>query len=343
MPRSIEALVEEQVRRWQLSRQKPEVVERRPVVTVTGADGAQGDELAQQLAKDLGFDHFDREMIHRIAESAQLSERVVASVDGTKRELLTDWLAALASSRVYLSPTQYRYHLARVIGAIAQQGGAVILGRGAHLLLGRGEALRVLAVAPLEDRVRSVMHSHELPEREARQRIVEVDADRRAFILTHFHAEFADPAAFDLVVNTAALGLDGSSAAIPVCARGLARRLEPVPSAGGRQRPGATHVVDPRQEQQDHQEGERCRDHDDGQPRAVAHVHEVEDHERGLRRGDAERHHQVERAEVEARHDDAERRQDREQHEDRQVHLPGHDVARDRGLGELHGQCFPIR
>ena len=96
MPRSIEALVEEQVRRWQLSRQKPEVVERRPVVTVTGADGAQGDELAQQLAKDLGFDHFDREIIHRIAESAQLSERVVASVDGTKRELLTDWLAALA-------------------------------------------------------------------------------------------------------------------------------------------------------------------------------------------------------------------------------------------------------
>jgi cytidylate kinase len=213
MPRSIEALVEEQVRRWQLSRRKPEVVERRPVVTVTGPDGAHGDELAQQLAKDLGFDHFDREIIHRIAESAQLSERVVASVDGTKRELLTDWLAALAS-RVYLSPTQYRYHLARVIGAIAQQGGAVILGRGAHLLLGRGEALRVLAVAPLEDRVRNVMHSHDLPEREARQRIVEVDADRRAFILTHFHAELADPAAFDLVVNTAALGLDGSIAAI---------------------------------------------------------------------------------------------------------------------------------
>ncbi len=183
------------------------------MLTVTGQHGARGDELSERLASDLGFDHFDREIIHRIAESAHLSERLVASVDGRKRELLSDWLAALAG-RIYLSPTAYRYHLARVIGAIAQQGGAVVLGRGAHLLLGRGEALRVLAVAPLEDRVRSVMEGEGLPERDARQRIEEVDADRRAFILMHYHSEFADAAAFDLVVNTAALGLEGSIAAV---------------------------------------------------------------------------------------------------------------------------------
>ena len=183
------------------------------MITVTGQHGARGDELALLLAKDLGFDHFDREIIHRIAESAHLSEQVVASIDGKKREVLTDWLAALAN-RTYMSPTAYRYHLARVIGAIAQQGGAVILGRGAHLLLGRGEALRVLAVAPLEDRLRSVIEGEGHSEREARQRIEDVDADRRAFILMHYHSEFADSTAFDLVVNTAALGLDGSIAAI---------------------------------------------------------------------------------------------------------------------------------
>jgi cytidylate kinase len=213
MSRSIDALVDEQVRRWQLLRQKHESVEARPVVTVTGQHGARGDELSRQLASELGFDQFDREIIHRIAESAHLSERVVASVDGKKRELLTDWLAALAS-RNYLSPAEYRYHLAHVIGAIAQQGGAVILGRGAHLLLGPGEALRVLAVAPLEDRVRTVMESEGLSERDARRRIVEVEADRQAFILMHYHSEFAEPTAFDLVVNTATLGLDGASAAI---------------------------------------------------------------------------------------------------------------------------------
>jgi cytidylate kinase len=212
MSRSIESLVDEQVRRWELMQQKPRGVEIRPVITVTGQHGAQGDELGRQLASELGFDYFDREIIHRIAESAHLTEQVVASIDGKKRELLTDWLAAFASQN-YLSLAEYRYHLARVIGAIAQQGGAVILGRGAHLLL-REQALRVLAVAPLEDRVRTVMEHEGLSEHDARRRIVEVESDRHAFILMHYHTEFADPTVFDLVVNTAALGLDGASATI---------------------------------------------------------------------------------------------------------------------------------
>jgi cytidylate kinase len=212
MSRSIEAIVDEQVRRWELLRRKPKGVKARPVITVTGQHGAHGDELARRLASELGFDHFDREIIHRVAESAHLSERVVAAMDMKKRELLTDWLAAVAS-RNYLSPAEYRYHLAHVIGAIAYQGGAVILGRGAHLLL-RREALRVLAVAPLEDRVRSVMQSEGLTERDARRRIEEVESDRHAFIRTHYHAEFADPTAYDVVLNTAALGLDGATAVV---------------------------------------------------------------------------------------------------------------------------------
>ena len=213
MVRSIDALVEEQVRRWQLLRQQPrEEVEIRPVVTVTGQHGARGDELSRQLASELGFDHFDREIIHRVAESAQLSESVVAALDGKKRALFTDWLSAVAS-RNYFGPTEYRYHLAHVIGAIAHQGGAVIVGRGAHLLLGDA-ALRVLAVAPLEDRVRTVREAEGLSERDARRRIVEVEANRHAFILMHYRVEFTDPTAFDLVVNTPALGLDGSTAVV---------------------------------------------------------------------------------------------------------------------------------
>jgi len=211
MSRSIEALVDEQVRRWQLLREKPKAAEARPVITVTGQHGARGDELSRQLASELGLDHFDREIIHRVAESAQLSERVVASMDMKKRELLADWLAGFAS-RNYLSPAEYRYHLAHVIGAIAHQGGAVIVGRGAHLLLGDA-ALRVLAVAPFEDRVRTVMEAEGLSERDARRRIAEVESDRHGFILMHYHAEFTDPTAYDLVVNTAALGLDGATAA----------------------------------------------------------------------------------------------------------------------------------
>jgi cytidylate kinase len=213
MTRSIEAMVDEQARRWQLVRHERRGEPRRPVVTVSRQHGAGGGELARKLAGELGLDLFDREILQRIAESAHLSERVVASLDDRDKELLTDWLAAI-SSRSYLSPVQYRYHLSRVVGAVAHQGGAVILGRGAHLILGPGEALRVLVTAPFETRVRAVAAREGLGEKEARERIASVEADRRAFLMKHFHADLADPTAFDVVVNTAVLGIEGACDAV---------------------------------------------------------------------------------------------------------------------------------
>jgi cytidylate kinase len=221
--RSIEALVEEQAHRWQLGRQARDGREAppRPVVTVSRQHGAGGGEVARALAGELGFDLFDREIIQRIAESTHLSEQVVQALDEKDREVLTDWLAAFAS-RAYLSPVEYRYHLSRVVGALTRHGGAIILGRGAHLILGQGEALRVHVVAPLETRVRTVMEREGLSEREARRRIVSVEADRKAFLLKHFHADFGDPATYDLVVNTAALGVPGACRTIA----GAVREME---------------------------------------------------------------------------------------------------------------------
>jgi cytidylate kinase len=81
-------------------------------------------------------------------------------------------------------------------------------------VLGLGGAFRVLVVAPLEVRVRTVAQRDGVDEREARRRIVSVEADRKTFLMKHFHADFADPTTFDIVVNTAVLGVNGTCAAI---------------------------------------------------------------------------------------------------------------------------------
>lgn len=236
MTRTIEAIVEEQAHRWQLVRRQPSEP-RRPVVTVARQHGARGTELARLLASELKLDLFDRELIHRIAEDSHLSERVVSALDERNRELLTDWLGSVVG-RDYLSRAGYRYHLARVVGAIAHQGGAVIIGRGAHLILGPGEALRVLVVAPMELRVRRVMQDQSLSEREARRRIAHVEAERRAFLLQNFHAEFARPEEFDLVLNPELLGLQG-------CLRAACSALACLParSAGDALTPERSAVV----------------------------------------------------------------------------------------------------
>ncbi len=167
--------------------------------------------MARDLATSLGLDYFDREIITRIAADANLSELVVGSLDERDRSFLTDWLTGLSSER-HLSPNGHLDHLTRVVGAIARHGGAVILGRGAHLILGPRQSLRVLVVAPFEDRLATLGSREGLDERAARRRISELDRDRRAFMRRYFKAEADDPTTFDLVVNTSSLGVLGAVA-----------------------------------------------------------------------------------------------------------------------------------
>jgi cytidylate kinase len=60
-----------------------------------------------------------------------------------------------------------------------------------------------------------------ISERDARRQIQVVEADRKAFLMKHFHADFADPTHFDLVVNTALLGVATSCAAIRTAVESL--------------------------------------------------------------------------------------------------------------------------
>jgi cytidylate kinase len=237
--RSIEQLIEEQAHRWQLREVERPAESRRPVIAVSRQHGAGGDELARRLGPKLSLEVFDRELIQRIAEKAQLREQAVTALDERDRAVIDEWLAPFAAER-YLTQYDYLHHLIGVVAAIARRGGAVIVGRGGHLLLRAGEALRVMVVAPLEARIAAVADQEGLSPRDARQRIETVESERRAFLHKYFHAEFDDPSQFDLVVNTAVLGLDGALAAVGGAFATLASipRAKPEPWSGPSARSG---------------------------------------------------------------------------------------------------------
>jgi cytidylate kinase len=213
LPRTIETLVDQQARRWQVVSEARAPRAHAPVVTISHQHGAGGGEVVRRLASELELDVFDREIVSQIADSTHLSERVVATLDEKARAWLADWLESLAS-REFLSQSEYRYQLTRVVGAIARHGGAIIVGHGAHLVLGEGEALRVQLVAPLDTRIAAVRRRSGASEREARREVEGVEAGRRAFVMQHFHVDLEDPARFDMILNTARLGTGGSVAAI---------------------------------------------------------------------------------------------------------------------------------
>lgn len=205
----VELLVEQQARRWQMRRSEEAAQERGHTVAISRLPGARGQEVAHGLGQALGYDVFDQEIIHEIAQRADLSDRIVSALDEKNRSLLSEWLVAFGSDR-YLSTYEYVHQLRKVIGAIARHGRAVIMGRGAHIILGPREALRVLVIAPLEVRVANIALASAMPAREARRWIQAKEEERQAFLGKHFHSRLGDPEAFDLVVNTEVLGVAGA-------------------------------------------------------------------------------------------------------------------------------------
>jgi cytidylate kinase len=211
--RSIHQLIDEQVRKWNLTQAaKKEAPPPKTVITLSREPGSGGRLVAQGIADRLKLDLFHQEVLHAMASSAKVGTQVLATLDERGLNMLEDWMAALVNER-HLWPDEYARHLFKVVGAIGRHGRAVLVGRGANFILPTDRRFRIRVVAPLEFRVQSVAHTHHVELAEARRRVVRTDADRKAFIRKYFHADIADSLHYDMVLNTGVMDIEHAVAA----------------------------------------------------------------------------------------------------------------------------------
>ena len=206
--KSIPQIIEEQVHRWQLT-QKKDMPEKEGVsiVTLSREPGSGGRIIAARLAQKLNIDIFHQEVIHQIAEDANVSETLLETLDERGLNTLEHWISSLVHER-HLWPDRYMQHLMKVIGTIGNHGRAIIVGRGANFLLPSDKKFAVRIVAPQAWRIENVAREFDISPQDAKRRVLRTESDRRAFIRKYFNADIADPNNYDLVINTATLNLD---------------------------------------------------------------------------------------------------------------------------------------
>jgi cytidylate kinase len=208
--RSIEKIVDDQVLQWnRIKAEKKDVPSGISVITISRESGSGGTILAKRLAKELGFDLFHREVIQEMAESANISTRIVETLDEKGLSVLENSIAAMIRDR-HLWPDEFLKYLMKVVGTIGKHGRAVIVGRGAHFILPQDENLKVRVISPLAMRIRNVAHELDIAESEAQKMILKTDSDRRSFSRKYFYADVTDPLNYDLVINTARMSIDAA-------------------------------------------------------------------------------------------------------------------------------------
>ncbi len=223
--RSIEKIVEEQVKKWQAANRQRASARAMavPLIYVSREPGSRGQQVAKLAAESLKFDFFDRELIMKIADSAHMSRAVVESLDEKSRSVWTEWLTE-SRRRGRLRFDDYLEHLFRVVGTIAQHGRAVVVGRGAGYIVPEAKAMRVRTIAPREQRVVQWAKDRGISEAEARKGLARFEAEQKAFIKKYFHREVDDPMNYHLIVNTGLLSVEEAAAAVKAAYEALARR-----------------------------------------------------------------------------------------------------------------------
>jgi hypothetical protein len=210
---SIDQFVNQQILRWQEERR---IAERKglegkhaqqPVICISREYGGRGAEMGRMVAERLGFRFYSQELIHSVAEEAHVRQQIVESLDERVQDGIAEWVGAMIKRGMF-APSDYLRNLSKVVLTLSRHGKGVIIGRGAHFILDRAATLRVRVIAPIEVRVGRISARDGLNAVDARAKIVRIDHERVAFNRQHYNADLADPANYDLVVNTGTLGVE---------------------------------------------------------------------------------------------------------------------------------------
>jgi cytidylate kinase len=206
-------IVEQQLRSWNARRAaarknlKDESKEESGFrfLTIARDEGCLGNEIAQELARRLGWHVFDKEIVACIAKSSHVREIVVHQLDQKSQGLIEDAISRFLRMPEYASfgTDEYREALLRTLVSLAVHGSAILVGRGANFILRENEqGLNVRLTASSEVRIQRLSKIWKATPEETGHRMEADDVERRKFIRHYFNQDFDDRGFYDIIYNT---------------------------------------------------------------------------------------------------------------------------------------------
>jgi len=182
------------------------------VVTIDREFGSGAADIARQLAERLGWKLWDQLLTRNIAQLAKCDHAQVAQreerMDPLYYRLFKSFLRGsfegnLGARRLGLLDADVIFRLTqRVVQAAAEEGHAVIVGRGAAFFLAdRPDAFHVFLYAPYEYKVQRLIDAG-TGSGEASRLVETIDGDRADFIRKYFGKEWPSRRLYHLMINS---------------------------------------------------------------------------------------------------------------------------------------------
>ncbi len=198
------------------------------VITISREYGSGGRFIGRQLAKRLGINYYDNELLAQASEQSGMSKAVFENYDERKDGFFSG-----------IVPTSYGFDMSMgqkvflaqfdAIRAIAQRESCVIIGRCAdYVLRDMPNVVSVFIHASMEKKIERAVKYYGVNQNKAKDTIIKMDKKRRNYYNFYSDRDWGKANTYDLCL-TSDIGLDESVDAIKTFAeRKLKIKLEEV-------------------------------------------------------------------------------------------------------------------
>lgn len=200
------------------------------VVALSVQTGSGGFAMAHRISEKLGFRYYDWEITSEAASRAGVSpndviaaERVPGFIERVMRRLGAASAVSIDGTAVFADPSpqvwntaiasldsdSYRPVIERVVGELADQGNAVIVGHAAqYTLRDQPGVLRVLVHGSLLERAKRLAEEQSIDLKRAETLVKQSDKDRSELLKRVYKFDWLSASMYDLTLNTDRLSLD---------------------------------------------------------------------------------------------------------------------------------------
>ena len=193
------------------------------IITIGRQYGSAGHAIGALIAEKLGYVFYDKQLVEIAAKNSNISDEAVKHFDEKATSSLLYSLASGSYSLrgmngplYYEMPLNDKLFLAQseIIKDVASKENCVIVGRCADYVLNDVEDINLINVfiyADMDFRVKRVMDTFEITEKQAKDKILKTDKQRKTYYSYYSNRDWGKMSNYDISLSTSTFGIEGSA------------------------------------------------------------------------------------------------------------------------------------
>lgn len=186
------------------------------VITIAREYGSGGRTVGQMLAKELGVEYYDKDLIVKASEESGINMALFMNADEKSKGLFSKFKKKNYGGEV-LSPSSKNFnseenlfnYQAKIIRELADKESCIIIGRAAdYILKDRDDVISVFVHAPQWFLMEQAAKKVSKQGKELEKYISKIDRERAEYYKAHTGREWSDAHNYDLCLDSSKLGFE---------------------------------------------------------------------------------------------------------------------------------------